>query len=150
MVQRTGNSNDEEPEQRKYELPSEKEHLFQVTDVIEDIDPDPDIVHVKCEVCGGDEEGRTLLCRLSLDDNFKGFFATRLFLKAISEPYKGKEFAIDTEEWSGRQFYATVIHNGKYANIEEYNFDKIVQQKSIAGGEDGKKPTKEEAIAWDE
>ena len=133
MVQRNAKSNDDEPEQMKFELPSEKEHLFQVVDVLEDLDPDPDIVHVKLEVSGGEEEGRTILNRLSLDDQWKGFFGTRLFLKAIAEQYKGEEFAIDTDNWIGRQLYATIVHNkatsGKvYANIGEYNFEKMVEQ----------------------
>lgn len=145
MVKRTANSKNSEPDQKKFNLPSEKEHLFQVVDFIES--NDPDIILVKCEVCGGDEEGRTLLNRLSIDDKWKGFFATRLFLKAIDEPYKGNEFVIDTDNWIGKQFYATVIHNDKYANICEYNFDKIVEQvrffKSLP-------EIKSEEIIWDE
>lgn len=146
MVKRNASGNDE-PEQRSYKLPSEKEHLFQVADIIEDIDSDPDIVHVKCEVVGGDEKGRTLLNRLSLDDEYKGFFATRLFLKAISEKYKGDNFPIDSDDWQGKQFYATVVHNDGYANIQEYNFDKIVEK---AASDSRKATPKQDATAWDE
>lgn len=146
MVKRTASGYSEEPEQKQFLLPSEKEHLFQVTDVDEEMSGDPDIVFIKCEVVGGDEEGRSLLQRLSLDDSFKGFFATRLFLKAIDEPYKGDNFPIDTENWIGRQFYATVIHNGKYANIKEYNFEKKIEQFKMPKSE----PKKPETVAWDD
>ena len=152
MVKRTGNSNDNEPEQKKFDLPSEKEHLFQVSDIFtmetevgKKLDLDADTVSVKCEVCGGEEEGRTLLIRLSLDDDWKGFFATRLFLKAIGEPYKGKDFPIDTDNWQARQFYATVIHKDNYANIKEYNFEKKIDQ---AINPSVKKAEGE--LAWDE
>jgi hypothetical protein len=135
MVKRTASGSEQEPEQKEFLVPSEREHLFQVIDVI-DLDSDetgkmnldPDTVVVKCEVVGGDEAGRTLLQRLSLDDKWKGFFATRLFLKAIGEQYKGEQFPIDTDNWQAKQFYATVVHNGKYANIKEYNFDKKIEQ----------------------
>ena len=147
MVQRNARGNDQEPEQKAFDNPSEKEHLFQVTDVLPDFSNDPDIVFAKCEVVGGDEEGRTLLNRLSLDDTWKGFFGTRLFLKAIGEPYKGTEFPIDTENWVGKQFYATVVHNGKYANIKEYNFEKMVEQQHIGKPKVEKKP---DEVAWDE
>ena len=146
MVRRTA-SGKEEPEQATFELPSEKEHLFQVIDVL-DTD-DPDIFLVKSEVVGGEEEGRSMLTRLSLDDSFKGFFATRLFLKAIGEEYKGDSFPIDTENWPGRQYYADIVHNKSkdgtktYANIKEYNFEKRVEQF------DSPKPQSEE-VAWDE
>lgn len=133
MVKRTYNFDDSEPEGKKFDLPSPKEHLFQVTNIYMKGDnpfknglPD-DIVTVKCEVVGGDEEGRTLLQRLSLDESAKGFFATRIFLKAIGEPHKG-QVEIDTDRFVGRQFYATVVHNGQYANIDQYNFDKPVEQ----------------------
>src|SRR3990167_6093303 len=125
MVKRTASTNENEPEQKIFDLPSEKEHLFQVVDILM-IDPNPDFVHVKSEVVGGEEEGRTILNRLGLDCKWKGFFATRLFLKAIGEPYKGNEFIIDTDQWPVRQYYATIVHNGKYANIEKYNFKKLV------------------------
>ena len=136
MVKRTYTKEyNEEPEESKFYLPSEKEHLFQVTDIITCEDElgaklklDMDTVSVKLEIVGGEEAGRTLLQRCSLDENWKGFFATRLFLKAIGEPYKGSGLELDTDRWAGRQLYATVIHNGKYANISEYNFDKKIEQ----------------------
>lgn len=128
----------EEPEQAKFDLPSEKEHLLQVTDIFtcEDemgkkLNLDNDSVSVKLEVVGGDEEGRSLLQRLNLDENNKGFFATRIFLKAIGHEYKGKGLSIDTDFWCGCQIYATVIHNGKYANIKDYNFDKKIDNSQI-------------------
>jgi len=134
MVKRSYTLSEDEPGQKKFDVPSEKEHLFQVTDVFTCSDEtgvklglDENTVSVKLEVIGGDEEGRTLLQRLSLDEIWKGFFATRLFLKAIGEPHKG-QIDIDTDRWIGRQVYATVVHNGQYANIKEYNFDKVVEQ----------------------
>lgn len=135
MVQRTGSADNEEPQQINRKLPSQIEHTFQCTDVDEEISSDPDIVFAKVEVVGGDEEGRSTMIRLSLDDNWKGFFATRLFLKAIGEKYKGKEFPIDTDEWIGKQFKATIVHNQNdektktYANIEEYNFDDMIEER---------------------
>lgn len=153
MVKRNAKATDQEPDQKSFDLPSEKEHLFQCTDVFDMQNKpanfeitDPDIVYAKLEVVGGEEEGRTILNRLNLDDSFKGFFATRLFLKAIGEPYKGSDFQIDTENWVGRQFYATVVHNGKYANIKEYNFEKLVDNHHLVREE---KKNGEE-IAWDE
>ncbi len=134
MVQKSVKSDNEEPKQLSFQLPSEEEHLFQCTDVDEEMEDDPDIVYVKLEVVGGKEEGRTMMARLSLDDQWKGFFGTRLFLKAIKEEYKGDEFPIDTDNWIGRQFYATVIHNENkaktktYANVDEYNFEREVDQ----------------------
>jgi hypothetical protein len=130
-----------EPEQKQFKIPSEKEHLFQVSDIFTYQDEtgarlglDPYTVSVKCEVVGGEEEGRTLLNRISLNPEWKGFFATRLFLKALGFQYKG-EIEIDTDDFQGCQFYATVVHtevnNGKvYANIGEYNFRKIVENKA--------------------
>lgn len=136
MVKRTYNLEDSEPTDKKFDMPSEREHLLQVVDVYTCEDEtgrklglDQDTVSTKCEVVGGAEEGRTLLVRASLDNNFSGFFATKLFLKAVGEPYKGEGILIDTDNWIGRQFYATVKHNGKYANISEYNFDKKIEQK---------------------
>lgn len=143
MVKRTVDMGDGEPEQKQFDLPSETEHLFQVVDVFtyEDemgakLSLDELTVSVKCEVAIGDELGRSLLQRCSLDETWKGFFATRLFLKAIGEPHKGNGIEIDTDRWIGRQFYATVSHNGKYANIAEYNFEKsaaIVQTVNPGG-----------------
>jgi len=34
MVKRTASAKDEEPEQMAFEMPSEKEHLFQVADIL--------------------------------------------------------------------------------------------------------------------
>lgn len=150
MVRRTGNGDESEPEQKQFVLPSEKEHLLQVVDIDETLDSDPDIVYAKCEVVGGDEEGRSLMIRLSLDDKWKGFFATRLFLKSIGEPYKGANFPIDSDNWPGRQFYATVVHTKSkdktYANIKEYNFDKKIEQVRNEKSE-VKKP---EEVSWDD
>ena len=156
MVQRNAKSNNEEPEQKRFELPSEIEHLFQVVDVDEEMDGDPDVVFVKIEVSGGPEEGRTTLIRLSLDDSWKGFFATRLFLKAISEPYKGEDFPIDTDNWIGRQLRATIVHNKSkdgsktYANIDEYNFDGIVKQEGVPTPYDPSCENPNTQKAWDE
>ena len=131
MVKRNLNMGDNEPDQKQFDLPSQKEHTFQITDIFTNQDNigqklglDENTVSVKCEVIGGDEEGRTLLNRCSLDDKYKGFFATKLFLKAIGEAYKGDNISIDTDNWVGKQFTATVVHNKGYANIKEYNFDK--------------------------
>jgi len=140
----------EEPEVKDFPLPSEKEHLFQIADIIETIEDDPDIVHVKCEVVGGDEAGRTLLNRCTLNDNGRGFFATRFLLKSIGCQYKGDNFPIDSDEWQGKQFYATVVHNKGYANIKEFNFDKIVEKQptGIGGGKDvDNKP--DGPVEWD-
>lgn len=153
MVKRTVNAGETEPEQKKFDLPSEKEHLFQVADIYDinnneynlPID-DRDTVYVKCEVVNGDEAGRTLLNRLSLDPEFKGFFAMRLFLKAIGLPHKG-EIEIDTDDFQGRQFYATVVHRDGFANIKEYNFEKMVEE--VDTKPDKTKPVDKE-IAWDE
>src|SRR5258708_2294561 len=136
MVKRHAQGSQEEPEAMKFEKPSEREHLFQVTDIFTDQDEmgkklrlDSDTVSIKCEIVEGEEEGRTLLQRMTLDDKHKGFFATRLFLKATSQDYKG-DISIDTDFWCGLQFYATVIHNGDYANIKEYNFHTKIQQRN--------------------
>lgn len=162
MVKRKASGNNEEPEQKRFDLPSEKEHLFQVVDIFTCDDEtgqkmglDADTVSVKCEVCGGDEEGRTLLQRLSLDDKWKGFFATRLFLKACGLPYMGDEFPIDTDEWPGCQFYATVVHvpskdkSKTFANVDKYNFDKKIDNSHL-GNKKTEEPKKKEDIAWDE
>lgn len=131
-MKRTYDLNDQEPDQKQFDLPSEKEHLFQVIDVIDNTSElgsklklDDNTVSIKCEVVGGDESGRTLLQRLSLDDKSKAFFLTRLFLKAIGHDYKG-QITIDTDMWQASQFFATVVHNKGYANIKEYNFDKRI------------------------
>lgn len=154
MVKRTYTKDyQEEPETAKFDLPSEKEHLFQVTDIFtcndemgQKLKLDQDSVSVKLEVVGGEEEGRTLLQRLTLDENNRGFFATRLFLKAIGQDYKGSGLMVDTDMWPGSQMYAKVIHNGKYANIDTYNFDKKIVQKVI-NPDNVKSP---EDIAWEE
>ena len=142
MVNRKYNMDDNEPEEKKFDLPSQREHLLQVTDIFT---PDSEMgqklklgeneVSAQLEVVGGDEEGRTLLNRCNLDQSEKGFFFTRLFLKAIGEPYKG-QFDIETDRWIGRQVYATVKHNGKYANIDTYNFDKKIEQYKAPVGTD--------------
>jgi hypothetical protein len=120
---------DNEPEQKKFDLPSPKKHTFQVTDIYtvndemgQKLKLDEDTVSVKCEVVDSEEAGRTLLQRLTLNSDDKGFYYTRMFLKATSQDYKGK-CHIDTDFWCGLRFIATVIHNGKYANIDEYDFD---------------------------
>lgn len=155
MVKRTYNLPEEEPEQQAFEKPSEREHLFQVTDIFTSADEmgrklklDDNTVSVKCEIVGGEEEGRTLLNRLSLDESWKGFFFTRLFLKAIDQDYKGKGLLLDTDMWAGCQFYATVVHDGKYANIKEYNFDKKIEQYKPPVNPGGVKSPEE--IVWDE
>lgn len=135
MVKRNYNMDENEPEENKFPLPSEREHLLQVTDIFE---PDSEMgqklklseneVSVNLEVIGGEEAGRTLLNRCNLDQSEKAFYFTRMFLKAIGEPYKGV-FDIETDRWIGRQMYATVKHNGKYANIDTYNFDKKIEQQ---------------------
>ena len=158
MQRRTVSTSNDEPEQKKFEMPSVKEHLFQITDLYEqgnapfDIN-DPDIVFAKCEVVGGEEEGRTILTRCTVDDKAKGFWATQVLLKAISLPYKGGNFPLYPEEWIGRQFYARVEHNeskGKtYANIAEYNFDELVEQTvPVAAEAPTDKPGQE--TAWDD
>ena len=131
MVKRTVTTSNDEPEQRRFELPSEGEHLFSVVDVWTDKNDD-NIVITKLEVAEGEELGRSLLHRVNLDSEWKGFFLTRFFLKAIGEDYKG-EIEVDSDMWVGRLFYASVIHNtgnnGKtYANIDTFNFDKVPEQ----------------------
>lgn len=149
MVKRNYNLPDAEPEEKKFDLPSESLHLFQVTDLFTADDEmgvklglDQDTVSVKLEVVGGEEAGRTLLQRLTLDQSAKGFFATRIFLKAVGLDYKG-DITIDTDEWCGLQVFATVVHNGKYANIKEYNFDKKIEQVKS-------KPSNVGDIQWDD
>lgn len=158
MVQRNANADDNEPEQSDFERPSEKEHLFQVADIFDQqncpekmtID-DPDIVVAKLEIVGGEEAGRTLLNRCTLDDNQKAFYYTRMFLKAIGEKYKGKEFPIDSDNWQGKQFYATVKHDGKYANIDQYNFEKLIDNTVGPKSQSDKSISQQsEAVAWDE
>jgi hypothetical protein len=94
---------------------------------------DENTVCVKLEVAIGDELGRTMLQRCSLDPTWKGFFATRMFLKAIGEPYKG-DIDIDTDRWIGRQAYVNVVHNGQYANVADYNFEKCASLSQVNPG----------------
>lgn len=157
-MKRKLNMPDTDPEQTSFEMPSEKEHLLQVVDIFtQDYDGnkfnlDENTIIAKLEVVGGDEEGRSLLNRLSLDDSWKGFFATRLFLKAIGLECRG-EVELETDDFVGRQFYATVVHNeskGKtYANIAEFNFDKMVDNSAAPSSNDGVNVNPED-IAWDE
>ncbi len=130
-MRKTVNMGNDEPEQISFLLPSEGEHLLEVSEFLPS--DDENIVIVKCEVISGLEAGRSLIQRVSLNQEWKGFFTTRLFLKAIGELYKG-DIEIDTDNWFGRRFYAFVIHtkskkNGKtYANIDSYNFEKKIEQ----------------------
>lgn len=146
MVKRSYHIDENEPEQSSFNQPSEKEHLLQVVDFVDQ--DNPDVILVKLEVVGGDESGRTLLNRCTLDQEAKAFYFTRMFLKAIGEPYKGV-FEMESDRWIGRQLYATVVHtksNGKtYANIGEYNFDKLITQTN---NPDGVKNASD--IAWEE
>lgn len=152
MVRKTVSAPNNEPDETNSFAnlrPSEGEHLFQVVDIFQDRSGDPDIIIVKCEVAEGEELGRTLLNRLNLDDSHRGFFATRLFLKAIKEEYKGNDFEIDTDNWAGKLFYASVVHNGKYANIDKYNFEKetINPFENSSSSSSNINP---EDLAWDE
>ena len=151
MVKRQINAGDNEPNQKKFEMPSEAEHLMQVVDVFDITNApgkmvlDENTVCVKLEVAIGDETGRTMLQRLSLDPTWKGFFATRMFLKAIGEEYKG-DIEIDTDHWIGRQAYVNVVHNGQYANVSDYNFDKCSKLSQV--NPSGVSNPKD--IAWEE
>lgn len=150
MVRRTVNAGDSEPDQKKFESPSAGEHLMQVVDVYDSTNApgkmvlDEMTVCVKLEVAIGDELGRTMLNRLSLDPTYKGFFATRMFLKAIGQDYKGN-IEIDTDEWIGKQAYVNVVQNGQYTNVDGYNFEKCAgldgATKQVASPAD---------IAWSE
>ena len=148
MTKRTVSAPDTEPEQRTFELPSaDTEHRFQVVDMWTD-NSDSNVIITKCEVAEGEELGRSLLHRVNQDSEWKGFFLTRLFLKAIGEPYKG-EFTIDDDNWIGKEFYSTVTHNvgnnGKtYANIDKYNFDKVIPVDTQIEKKEGS-----EEVAWD-
>lgn len=150
MVKVNVNAPDSEPEQRKFELPSEAEHLFQIVDATED-KQNSSIITVKLEVAEGEELGRSILHRVNLDSEWKGFFLTRLFLKAIGEQYKGA-IEINSDMWIGKCFYASIIHNtgknGKtYANIDEFNFEKVVEQQPTQQ-KDAEQTEAEKA--WDE
>lgn len=149
MAKRTVNCGDKEPDQKSFDKISEGEKLFNVVEVFDitnspgKLTVDNDTVYAKCVVDIGDEEGRSLLHRLNLNDSAKGFFATRLFLKAIGEPYHG-QIEIDTDKWIGRQFYGVVIHNGDFVNIKEFNFDKMINQESTP------QPKEIKDLAWEE
>jgi hypothetical protein len=153
MVKRAANCGENEPEQKSFPKPSEGEHLFQVVDIYDSTNApgkmslDSDTVCVKIEVVGGAEEGRSMLQRLNLNDQWKGFFATRLFLKAIGEAHKGS-VEIDTDRWIGHQFYASVIYNGEYANIDEYLFEK--NKLLSAGTSNPGGVTNPKDIGWEE
>lgn len=157
MVTRNYNTDENEPEASNFKIPSEKEHLLQVVDVTPFITPsgeDDSIQIVKLEVVGGGEEGLTLLNRVNLNQEEKAFYFARLFLKAIGESYKG-QFSIQSDHWIGRQFYATVKHSKSkdgtktYANINEYNFSKLVEQvKAPVNNNPGGIKSPEEII-WD-
>ena len=127
MVKRNMNCSEEEPKNNIYELPSVGVHSFRVVDVQENKDDDT-LLRVKLDVCNGAEYGRSILHRVNLDDQWKGFFFTRLFLKAIGEPYKGS-FSVDTDMWIGKVFSASVKHTPSkdgtktYANIDKFEFD---------------------------
>jgi hypothetical protein len=153
-MKRSYNTEDNEPESKKFDRPSEKEHLLQVIDIFDytsemgqKLNLDENTVSVKLEVVGGDEAGRTMLCRLSLSDQDKGFFFTRMFLKATGQDYKGT-ITIDTDLWCGLQCYATIKHNGDYANIKEYNFEKKIEQVFQVKNPGGVKSPEE--ILWDD
>ncbi len=156
MVKRTVTAPNDEPEQGKFKLPSEGEHLFQVVDKWAD-KTDDNVIITKLEVAEGDEIGRSILHRVNLDSEWKGFFLTRLFLKAIGEPYKG-EFEVDDDMWIGKCFYASVIHNlgnnGKtYANIDQFNFEKMFDNSGAPTKmtpEEKQKAIDSNQIAWDE
>lgn len=143
------NAPDTEPEESNFKLPSEKEHLLQISDFWYD-DKNTDIIVTKLEVVGGDEEGLSLLHRVNTDDKDKGFYYTRLFLKAIGESYKGA-FDINENNFPGKQFYATIKHSKSrdgsktYANVDQYNFSKVIEQVKITPVEQ----KKSDEIAWD-
>lgn len=148
MTTRRVNAPDTEPEELKFDLPSQKEHLLQVVDCGL-VPNENDVYSLKIEVVGGNEQGRTLLHRVNIDDTKKSFYYCRMFLKAIGESYKG-QFDISPERWIGRQFYATVIHNGKYANIDQYNFDKKVDNSNVPSPPSSPDTSSDPAnIQWD-
>lgn len=154
MVKRTVSAGDDEPTQVSFQMPSEKEHQFQVVDIFDNFyernkfNLDPSTVIAKLEVVDGEESGRTLLNRCNLDASKKDSFNfTRKILKALGEEYKG-EIVINTDNWVGKRLYATVVHNKSkdgtktYPNIAEYNFEKKAEQVES-------KPTGEN-VQWDE
>ena len=153
-MRRSYSTDESEPTESQFELPSPTEHLFQVTDINPVVTPsgeDDNIQVVKLEIVGGDDNGISILLRVNLNQDEKAFYFTRLFFKAIGEGYKGK-FEIETDRWIGRQFYATIKHNKSkdgtktYANIDTYNFDKKIEQVYQAHNPDN--VTKPEDIVW--
>lgn len=151
-MKRTYHTDENEPTESQFKIPTEGEKLFQVTDINPAVTPsgeDDNIQVVKLEIVGGDDNGLSILTRVNLNQDEKAFYFARLFLKAIGEPYKG-QFEIETDRWIGRQFYATVKHTsskGKtYANIGEYNFDKKVEEVYQAPNPGGVK--KPEDMDW--
>lgn len=146
-MKRSVNAPENEPEANKFAPPSEGVHSFQIIDVNEDKN-NPDIVFVKMEVCSALDNGRSISNRINLDENSKGFFATRLLLKAIGEPYKGS-IDIDTDMWVGKTLVATIVHNKvekngtikTYANIGEYLFEQPVEVAE---------KTEPAPVAWEE
>lgn len=137
----------DEPDAKKFEMPSEGTHSFLVVDANPD-KVNADLILVKLEVCDGPEFGRSILHRVNLDESWKGFFLTRLFLKAIGEPYKS-DFAVDTDMWIGKSFCAKIVHNPSkdgtkvYANIDKFDFDTIAKV-----GQPTKSEPKE--VSWEE
>lgn len=133
MVTKKVNCSNDEPIKTEFQNPSEGQHCFKVVEVFDSgslkFKLDDETVMVKLVVCEGDEKGRNIFHRLSLNSEWSGFFMTRLFLKAIGQNYKGN-IEINTSNWKDKKFFGTVIHNpskdGKkiYANINDYNFEK--------------------------
>lgn len=153
-MKKTFNMPQEEPTESNFKIPSEREHLMQVVDCNSLVTPsgeDDNIQIVKLEIVGGDEEGLSLLNRVNLNQDEKSFYFTRLFLKALGLNYKG-QVEIDTDNFIGRQFYATIKHSPSkdgtktYANINEYNFTKVVEQPFKVNNPDN--VTKPEEIQW--
>ena len=134
MGKREISTDDTEPAQSNFKMPSEGEHLFQVIEKMENMSGE-EYVTLKFEVAdkSSDELGVSMLHRVSFNSEWKGFFMTRLFLKVIGMPYKGT-FTMDEDDWMGKCFKATIKHtksesNGKtYANIDKFNVDDLVEQ----------------------
>ncbi len=156
-MKRTYKTDDQEPTESQFKIPSEGEKCLTVTDVnplrIPDGTEDDNIQIVKLEVVGGDESGLTMINRVNLNQSKKSFYFARLFLKAIGEAYKG-DFYVETDRWIGRTFFATIKHteyNGKkYANISEYNFDKQVEQYKPPVNNNPGGITDPKDISWEE
>lgn len=153
-MKRNYTTDDQEPTESNFKLPTEGEKLFQVIDINPAVTPsgnDENIQVVKLEIIGGDDNGLSILNRVNLNPDEKAFYFARLFLKVIGEPYKG-QFEINTDNWQARQFYATVKHTDskgkKYANISEYNFTKVVEQPFKVKNPDN--VTTPEDIAWND